>query len=270
MKNFTIIALAWLALCAVTAEAKPKKSEEKPAPAPSATPAVPVNSAEQVDVNSIKEKYWARGDESELGVVQNRLYSKSRKVELSLFGGVTTSDPFLSIKNYGGSVGFHFSEYLAAEVMAWKYSASGSNALEVLQDPTGANSNANINKPKSFIGAEAVGSILYGKLSLLGQKIIYFDLHLAGGAGITATQNGSYFTPSVGIGQQVYLTQKLTLKIDYRLQRYNEEIIDRIKTLSPSFNKSIGSRVNFNNSIMIGVSYFFGSNPGDQKPGDVK
>src|SRR5262245_10788021 len=53
---------------------------------------------ERVNVENIKQKYWARGDESELGVVQNRLYSKANKLELSLLGGILSTDPFLSVK----------------------------------------------------------------------------------------------------------------------------------------------------------------------------
>src|SRR5476649_915658 len=59
--------------------------------------------AEHVNVENIKSKYWARGDESELGVVQNRLYSKEHKIEVGVFGGVVATDPFLQVNSVGGS-----------------------------------------------------------------------------------------------------------------------------------------------------------------------
>src|SRR3954471_9123833 len=75
---------------------------------------------EKADVGAIKEKYWAKGDESELGVVQNRLYSKSGKLEIGGFGGLTSSDPFLDVKQLGGSIGYHFSELWAVHLFGWK------------------------------------------------------------------------------------------------------------------------------------------------------
>src|SRR4051812_36371765 len=57
---------------------------------------------EQVNVENIKERYWARGNETELGVVQNRAYSKTNKLELGFLGGVAFSDPFLTLKYLGG------------------------------------------------------------------------------------------------------------------------------------------------------------------------
>src|SRR5262245_32582443 len=75
---------------------------------------------EKADVGAIKERYWTKGDDTELGVVQDRLYSKSGRLEVGGFYGLTSNDPFLNIKQAGGSVGFHFSELWALHVFAWK------------------------------------------------------------------------------------------------------------------------------------------------------
>ena len=88
---------------------------------------------EKLQVDNLKEKYWAKGDESELKVVQNRTYTKAHKFELGVFGGWTTTDPFLSVQNIGGSVGFHISEYFAIEAVGWKSFVSNSAALDTLQ-----------------------------------------------------------------------------------------------------------------------------------------
>ncbi len=223
-----------------------------------ASPAV--TNAEKVDVENIKEKYWARGDESELGVVQNRLYSKSHKFELGVFGGFMTSDPFLAVKGLGASLGFHFSEVWAFHLVGWKESASPSSALETLE---GSGKKANTNLPQWFLGGEVAASILYGKLSLVGKKIIYYDMHLLGGAGATSTENGTYFTPHVGIGQQIYLNQWSSLRVDYRLQRYDERI--REKEITPILGQDVGGRTNWTNTITFGVDFLFGG-PSAQAP----
>lgn len=214
----------------------------------------PSSGGEKMNVENIKEKYWARGDENEMSVVQNRLYSKSRKFEVGFFGGLISTDPFLSVKNTGASVGFHFSEYLALHFLTWKSYTTPSTALKTFQETIGATTNNN--PPKSFFGAEGSASILYGKLSLVGKAIIYYDFHLLGGAGSTATESGSYFTPLAGLGQQVYLSQFLSLRIDYRAMRYNETIIEKV--ITSKLGKPIGDRTNWSHGVTFGVTILWG------------
>ncbi len=209
---------------------------------------------EKVNVDSIKEKYWARGDESELGVVQNRLYSKENKLEIGILGGVISSDPFLNSKKLGGTLGFNLNEYWAFNLIGWKCFVSGSTALKTFEDTLGATTNNN--PAKFYLGGETVASVLYGKLSLLGKSIIYYDFHLLGGVGVYSTESGNYFTPSIGLGQNVYLSQNFSLRVDYRLQHYEEKIIEKV--ITPKLGQVVGTRVNWSNTVTLGVSYLFG------------
>ncbi len=262
-KLIKIAAAAVLALSAENAFAADKKAPpSQPAPAAPAQPGAPAapsadESSEKVNVENIKEKYWARGDESELGVVQNRLYSKQQKWELDLFGGFLTSDPFLSVKNAGANLGYHLTETWGVHVMGWKAFVSDSSAKTTLEQ---GSKRANTNPPRYYFGSEVSASILYGKLSLVGKKIIYYDMHLLGGAGATGTENGTYFTPSIGIGQQVYLNKFLSLNVDYRLMYYNETIKE--KEIPEKIGHDVGTRANWTNAITIGVGFLIG---GDSK-----
>ena len=250
-KDYLTLAFAWILLCLLCQA--PAWAED--------TTATTSGAAEEADVSAIKEKYWARGDESELGVVQNRTYSKAKRVEFSLFYGFVSSDPFLQINSLGGSVGYNFSEYLSVSLIGWNYSVSPSAALLTFQETLGATTNNN--PPKYYLGGEVSASLLYGKLSLLGKKIIYYDFHLTAGAGETVTLNGTYVTPSLGLGQRVYLSQQTFLRVGYTVQRYNEQIIERV--ITPKIGQVVGSRVNWNNSILIGVGFMFGSSEEKKK-----
>lgn len=247
-------AVALLGLIGANAHAAEESAQKPAANAGSDT------GAEQVDVDAIKQKYWARGDESELGVVQNRLYSKEKKIETQLFVGTSSSDPFLSVRTLGGGVGFHFSEYLSAGIVGWKNFVNPSSALETFEQTLGASTNNN--PPRWFIGAEGKASILYGKLSLVGKSIIYYDLHLSAGLGATRTDNGTYATPSVGVGQQIYLNKFMSLNVDYRAQMYRETIYEKVNTFR--LGQNLGTRTNWTHSIMLGVSFLFG--PGSAAP----
>ncbi len=207
--------------------------------------------AEQVNVDSIKEKYWARGNETELGVVQNRTFSKKGKIEFSLYGGFLYSDPFLSVKTLGGSVGYHLSEYVSLHLNAYKDLVSPSAALETFQAVQGATVNTNI--PNYYVGLEGMGSIFYGKLSVLGKSIIYYDFYFLGGYGMTNTGSGNDMTPSVGFGQRFYLNKFLSIRLDYNLMYYRETIIEQV--IPAILGQSRGDRNNFNNVVTLGISF---------------
>lgn len=209
--------------------------------------------AEDVDVDKIKQRYWSRGDESDMGVVQNRLYSKAGKFEISGFGGVVNSDPFLTTYSLGATVGYHFNEYLGVDAIAWRSLWSPSSALTTLRN-TGPGVDANINPQNGLVGGELEWSVLYGKLSLLGQAIIHYDLHLLGGAGMTSTANGNYVTGIAGIGQQFYLNQFTTLNVDFRLTPYQEDIINHVVS-GPTYNQVTGQQMNWSNMITVGLSF---------------
>jgi outer membrane beta-barrel protein len=221
---------------------------------------------ERLNVDTIKEKYWARGDEAELGVVQNRAYSKKRKIEFSLMGGTVMNDPFLNVKTLGGTLGFHFSEYLSAHVVGWKAYATGSGAYtgfqEAIQASGGVPAVPATNNPLWYLGGEAVGSILYGKLSVVGKSIIYFDLHLLGGLGQTGTETGKNFTQHIGIGQKIYLSKLASLRLDYRLMHYNELLVKKSASVDqaapPSLGDPIGNRNNWTHAITLGIDILFG------------
>lgn len=262
-----------------TPQAKKKKAAQQSALRPSAStttapapvqqdtgtvPNVPgaddtTNSAERVNVESIKQKYWARGEESELGVVQNREYSKAHKVEVTVFGGVVSTDAFLSVQNLGASIGYHFTEYLSFHLLAWKDYVSQSSEFTAFQQSIsalkGVPATPDTNYPQYYYGGEGSWSLLYGKLSVLGKAIIHYDLHLLGGLGLMNTESGGDITESLGIGQQVFLTKVVSVRVDYRLMHYEETLLNKIA--GPPY--SLGAtRANWTNAITLGVSFLLG------------
>ena len=213
---------------------------------------------ERVNVDSVKEKYWARGDQTELGVVQNRTYTKAKKFELGVFGGFTSSDPFLDIRLVGASFGYHFTEYLGLNIVGWKTLVSPSSALKTFQDTRGATTNTN--EPRAFYGAEGSASLIYGKLSLLGSVILHYDFHFLLGGGLTNTESGNYATGILGVGQQLYVGNSVSFRVDYRLMPYHEDI--REKVIPTKIGQVVGSRMNWSNTVTLGLTFLFGPSAG--------
>ena len=218
---------------------------------------------EAVDVNSIKKKYWATGEEANMGVVQNRLFTKSGKIDIGVMGGVVSADPFLSIKTYGLTAGYHINEYYGVNLIALQYLVGKSNALTTLEE---GGKRASTNTPYNFIGIEGTGSFLYGKLSLVGKRIIYYDMHVAAGAGYQTSETQKFakqqnetlipISPLLGVGQRFYLTRSLSLRVDYRLIVTQEAVIE--KEVLATLNDVIGKRWNFQHTITMGLSFMFG------------
>jgi outer membrane beta-barrel protein len=216
--------------------------------------------AERVNIEAIKQKYWARGNEEELGVVQNRMFTKERKFEFGLYGGVVSSDPFLSVYSTSLSIGYHFNEYFSFAVYAMKNFVNPSSALTFLRNPypNGAGSDTSTNEPRWCLGGEVMASIMYGKLSLVGKAIIHYDFHFIGGLGITDTESGKYATPWLGVGQQFFITRWMTLRFDYRLMFYEERILQKVGSPSSPNGTYLGNRANWSNSINLGLSFLWG------------
>ena len=249
-RNLNPLNLVCIAALLLSSSACFAQNKDSAPETPTATP----GQGEQVNVDTIKEKYGARGDESELGVVQNRTYSKANKITLGVMGGVITSDPFLTTKSLGLNLGYHFSEYLSLSVLGWRAWAGASSALTTFQENKGAT--ADTNPTSGYLGTEAVGSLLYGKLSVLGKAIIYYDFYLLGGLGATFTESGKYLTPHVGLGQRFYLSRLVSLRVDYRFMVYHEDILE--KTILNRLYQVKGNRNNFSNVISIGIDFMLG------------
>ena len=208
------------------------------------------DTGEQVNVDNIKKKYWARGNESELGVVQNRTYTKERKLEVGLLGGIVSTDPFLTVDTLGFDIGYHFNEYWSWHLLGFKDYVSSSSALTTLQ---AGQKQANTNPPYWFVGSEGEASLLYGKLSIFGTAIIYYDMHALLGTGLTSTESGNYFTPMAGIGQSVFITQHISLRLDYRLMVYKENIVE--KEITNQLGQVVGTRTNLSNAVVLGITF---------------
>lgn len=209
------------------------------------------NTGEEVDLAKITEKYWAEGKETELGVVQNRKYTSAKKLEFGLLAGTLSTDPFLSVHHWGGVLGYHFSPFTSVHFTAWKTQVTASDALNTFKAQT--NNTVNTNNPLAYYGAEVRQNFLYGKASLFGSMIIYVDLFVMGGAGMTQTESGSYFTPMLGLGQKIYLNSRMSLNLDYRIMHYSERILSKNPV---TMGNPVGDRGNTTDAVSLGLSFF--------------
>lgn len=210
--------------------------------------------AEAFDVDNIKKKYWARGDESQLGVVQNRLYKKANRWSLGFFVGAQFADPFLLVTPIGMTAGYHFSETFGLNLLFFRPIVSESSAFKrFVEEKDGL---INTNEQIFSLGVEGNWSLLYGKLSLVGRKIIYYDMHLSTGGGVVETESGRYAFLTGGLGQRFFLNKNLSMRLDYRLQFYRERFFE--KTIDNQIGNLLGSRNVMGHTVTLGFDIMFG------------
>ncbi len=173
---------------------------------------------ERIDVQSMKRRYWTVGNEDLMDVVQNRRYTKKGRLETALRYGTWSDDAFQDQKSIGLSVGYHLNEYFSVHGFYSSISSADNQAYRAAGEATGGVIFPVVNPGKSVMGAEARASLIYGKLSLLGSRIIYYDLNTAAGFSQHTTRDGSssmgFF---LGLGQQFFITKNMFLTLDYRI-----------------------------------------------------
>jgi outer membrane beta-barrel protein len=160
------------------------------------------------------------------------------------------------VHHLGGSIGYHFNQYFSLHGIAWRAAAVGSDALATFESTTG-HPTVDTNMPSGFYGVQANYNFLYGKASLIGKVIIYVDLFVLGGMGVTSTESGNNITPFIGLGQKIHLSKWLSLNLDYRIMRYNETI--KYKSAGPGHVKGDvrGERANTTDAVTLGLSFFY-------------
>lgn len=209
----------------------------------------------RLPIDRVKERYWENGRETELRVVQNRLYTQAKKIEFGVFGGFVSQDPFLSIKNFGAALSYHLDDFWAVSILGWKDSANPSSALVTLEQANNVTANTNI--PDHFLGLGVDYVPIYGKLSLIGKAIIYFDTRVSVGYGKTKTESGNNGTPFLGVGEQIYLNRYCSLRVDYRLFEYGEDLTEKTSSAS-NYGKIVSHRTSWNSNFIVGLTIFSG------------
>jgi outer membrane beta-barrel protein len=211
-------------------------------------------------------------------VVQNRFFLKEGRFELSGVGGYVPNNPMVQRFSGGFLTAYHLNEKFAAEGAVMYFPDLGGNDLKgltqkLVEIANSRSSGGTFEQPveKMMLGATVAArwSPIYGKINLLGENVLNFDLYFTGGLGMISTKqyfvsadsdgtiqlefvkNNVHPPVTVGLGTNFFLNQSLAVKLDVRSMIYRAQ--------APNY----GAVDDFNeyriyNDIItsIGVSYF--------------
>lgn len=252
-KSRNLLILASVILCfAFQAQAETKKKSLK--------------MPEKVDVQSLEKRYWAPKDKN-FAVVQNRTYTKTKHVYLSLMPSLMLNEEYS--KGFGAdvSVGYFLNDRWGLEL---EYQAMSLEDNDLQKEVIKLQGFANHGKSTSYMGASVNWMPLYAKMSFLGRKIVYFDLSFGLNVGLmnydqqhqTEKFNESQSSVAYGfhVSQSFYLTKKWVIRADYKHRFYNQEIVvgrDSQAGAGIKDGSFIEDRMEDSISLNLGLSYIF-------------
>jgi outer membrane beta-barrel protein len=221
-------------------------------------------------------------------VVMNRFFLKSDRFEIAPSIGYVPNNPF--VKRYVGGVMFayHFSEELAAEGTVMYAPDLGENDLKALTHTLvqiAEDSDEDFQQPldKMILGAtfDARWAPIYGKLNLIGERVLNFDFYGTAGIGLLTSEQyyakaddsadqpegtvrtvlqdvGSvpHANVNIGVGFNFFLSSSVALKLDGRSYFY----IDKKPDYNPSSESTVTESRLYDTFIAtLGLAFFFPS-----------
>ncbi|MBX3251032.1 MAG: outer membrane beta-barrel domain-containing protein [Myxococcales bacterium] len=155
--------------------------------------------------------------------VQERLFQKALRHEISVMGGIYANDLLSSWAAVSGAYTFHFSEALGLE-LSYTWSRAKSELVRIIENDRGV-ALLRLNNPIHVYMGNLLWSLAYGKVRWLGGSISRFDFYLSVGAGVTDNQTARGLTFSGGFGMKFYFGQWFAIRLDVRDQILQQEIL---------------------------------------------
>jgi outer membrane beta-barrel protein len=157
--------------------------------------------------------------------VQERLFTKAFRHEVSALGGYYGADLYSSNWTAGGAYTFHFSEDLGLEAsfMYTRFRTAVTDTYERRYPQVQVEERTN--KPGRLYFGHLVWSFAYGKLRWFGSGISRFDFNAALGGGITDDSTARGLTGSFGIGTKFYFFKWLSFRVDVRDHILRESLL---------------------------------------------
>ncbi|WP_257458698.1 outer membrane beta-barrel domain-containing protein [Archangium lipolyticum] len=262
-----------LALCLAPVSALAQEAAPAPAapaaPAPAAKPAPSASSGsseqEAGDVSEVdKDRLGPLRDR--VSPVSGHLFLKKGRLELSPSATLSVKDAFFTKYILGGVLTYHPTETLGLSLRAGyaiptvagaaqicTFSDEGGTATRGCRKPAFADLNGSAPGQLTLTGGlDVQWAPIYGKISLLAEQFVHFDLY--GIAGASAVQyigptKTAEFTAggNVGVGMRFFLNRWMTLRTEFRDLIYVE------KARNPS--TTLRNQLLFE----LGLSFFFPS-----------
>lgn len=201
-----------------------------------------------------------KGEPPKIPVIQNRFFLKQNRFEIAPVLGYIPNNTFVTVPVGGAFAAYHFTEAFAVEGAFYYAPNTGAAGVKNLtktlvtiayegnQETTFRQP---LDRPQLGIVFDAKWAPVYGKINLIGEGVLNFDVYGTAGVGLLtvakdyatineAWVNGeegaspvtlqakpetvaNFVIPSLGVGMNFFLSQSIALKIDARTMLYVAE-----------------------------------------------
>lgn len=191
---------------------------------------------------TLLERAKALEPEVEVSIVQERVVPRRNRIEIAPeLSGTLGGDVYNRTRSAGLNVNYHFTPQWSVGV---KYNHSFNSLTpegealmrEAYEDfkknpenPTVAY--PEINYPKSESLALVNWYPIYGKMNLLDQGILHFDLYMLAGLGQVSLASGSASTYTGGGGIGFWFTKHFSSRLEMRYQNYKAQYLTGEKNM---------------------------------------
>lgn len=191
----------------------------------------------------------------EVSVIQKKYLPKTERFQLFTGLGMTTNSPWFLNLGVKVNLGYHFTESFGLELSGMFLTNSERQVSKEIRENNGLQPEKFVNT-KSYIGVDAMWVPIYGKFTLLNNRIIPFDMYFSAGGGTSNTnsQEGSVPTFHVGTGQIFAISKSMAFRWDYSWTMFQATPeADSTLTAGTSAQKN-----SYNDLILTaGLSFFF-------------
>ena len=170
-------------------------------------------------------------DDYSVIAIKKKYFLKAKRYEFGINAGIVPNDSFVTGFTIGGNLGYHFSETFFAEIVGGLVTNRDTASTKFLRDDVGIQVDTD---DIDYYGEVHLGwTPIYGKLSFLTKKIIYFDFSIYGGGGFTSSVNNEFSPHAViGVAQRFVLNKWMALRFDLKdaiIFRDNAGVRDEIR-----------------------------------------
>ncbi len=190
----------------------------------------------------------------------NRNIRTAGRIEASVFYGQALTEPVANVSRYGLSAYYNSNEDHAFGIYYAKNSAGVSSYANQL------NSQFNLElgrvpNPDYTLLADYNYKAYYGKMSLTKAAVANFVLLYSAGVGMMKYVHKSYPVLSLGIGDKIYLSQRLALRLDMRFWGNNAPVSFKkgaLRSIDPVPSYSdFDDRFQISTNVEVGLTYLF-------------
>lgn len=214
----------------------------------------------KLDISDLESKYWAPKD-TDFSVVQNRTYPKQHKIFFSPQYGVVINDQFSEGTVAGGSINYFFNERYGIQATGFVTDYKLNRAMRDLVN-YGGGVQPDYGVLQNYIGLGFNWVPFYAKMSVLGKKIVYFDMAVTPTLGYSGyeqvldsgNRSKGALTYGFDVSQYFLFSKWIAIRTDIKNQWRPEEVA---KSRGVGAGSKLSDKTTHDTFFTVGVMLFW-------------